>query len=81
MQRLTLPDGELRVWEPDSHVTDIGRMYVLDLLGVCLLIREREDGVYVHLDRDSDTATDPERDVIIEFDNGGETVHPAAERD
>lgn len=68
---------ELRVWEPDAAQNDRGRMYVLDALGVTLLVREREDGTYVHVDDDGDTHpfTGP---LLVEVNNGGEHAYGEA---
>jgi hypothetical protein len=49
-------------------------MYVLDVLGVSLLIRQREDGVYVHIDGDADSQqVSPV--LLVEVNNGGEAKH------
>jgi hypothetical protein len=71
---LPLPDGELRVFEPDTSQGDLGPMYVLDVLGVSLLIRQRADGVYVHLDGDA-TSHAVSSTLLVEVNNGGESEH------
>jgi len=38
---VALPDGQLRVWEPDTADNDLGRLYVLDVLGVDLKVWQR----------------------------------------
>jgi hypothetical protein len=76
---IALPDGVLRVWERQTH-EDLGRMYVLDVMGIDLLIRERPDGMYVHLDWDADSTPAGHRDLLIEVDNGGETFYPIQDR-
>jgi hypothetical protein len=77
---LTLPllgDGELRIFEPDRAEGDRGRMWVLDVHGVALRIRQRADGLYVHVD-DSDGASRPPAgvtDLLVEVRNAGEQEH------
>jgi hypothetical protein len=76
---LTVPlldAGELRVFEPDPAEGDLGRMWVLDVLGVSLLVRQRPDGVYVHVD-DGDATTPPEGAdaLLVEVRNAGESEH------
>lgn len=60
--------AELRVWEPNVHENDLGRMYVLEALGASAVIREREDGTYVHIE-DEGVIRKP---LLVEVNNGGE---------
>lgn len=60
--------GQVRVWESDTLQNDLGRMYVMDALGVSVLVREREDGTYVHIE-DEGVVRKP---LLVEVDNGGE---------
>lgn len=70
----SLADGQVRTWEQEVHSNDFGRMYVLDVFGVSLLIRQREDGLFIHIDRDAES--EPiEGDLIVEVNNGGENVY------
>lgn len=74
LTQLKLLGGELRIWEPgvhgDDNERDLGRMFVLEALGVSLLVRERQDGTYVHVE-DEGVIRKP---LLVEVDNGGE--HP-----
>ncbi len=61
-------------WDPDPDLGDLGPMYVLDVLGVCVSIRDRDDGLYVHLDT-TDTESprlQPDLPLVVEVNNGGE---------
>lgn len=61
-----LPDGKLHTYEATGD--DVSRMYVLDVLGVSLLIYLRDDGTpYVHVDREDDPGP-----LLVEVNNGGE---------
>jgi hypothetical protein len=71
---LALPEGQLRVYEPDPAAGDLGRMYVLDVLGISLLIRQRADGVYVHADSDATSAA-VSSTLLVEVNNSGESEH------
>lgn len=64
-------NAELRVWEPNPAEGDLGRMYVLEALGATLLVRERQDGTYVHVE-DEGVIRAP---LLVEVNNGGEQVH------
>jgi hypothetical protein len=66
-----LDDGELRVFAPDPAEGDLGRMWVLDVLGVLVLIRQRADGLYVHVDADA-TSQPVSTVLLVEVNNGGE---------
>ncbi|SRR6266540_1702081 len=71
---ITLPDGELRVWQPNAAQNDLGRMYVLDVLGVSVLVRQRDDGLYVHIDGDADSRqVSPV--LLVAVNNGDESEH------
>jgi hypothetical protein len=51
-------------------------MYVLDALGVSVLVRRRSASTYVHIDT-IDTATgQPLSPVLVEVNNGGESEYP-----
>jgi hypothetical protein len=67
---MPLADGELRIFEPDPAEGDLGRMYVLDVHGVALLVRERPDGLYVHLDGDA-TSQAVTSALLVEVNNRG----------
>lgn len=41
--RVKLPDGELRIFEPAADSDDASRMYVLDILGIDVLVRWVDD--------------------------------------
>jgi hypothetical protein len=71
---LPLADGELRVFAPDTSQGDLGPMYVLDVLGITVLLRQRADGVYVHLDGDA-TSDAVSSTLLVEVNNGGEQEH------
>jgi hypothetical protein len=76
---LTLPIldvGELRVFAPHPDDGDLGRMLVLDALGVSLSVRQRADGLYVHVD-DGEASTPPVgvADLLVEVRNAGESGH------
>lgn len=66
-----LADGQLRVFAADDG--DRGPMYVLDVLGVSALIRERDGDVYVHIETQDTTSEPPDRaiGVTYEVNNGG----------
>lgn len=48
--------GEVRVYQPEPFTDDASPMYVLDVLGVTVLVRRREGeggtDTYVHVDND-----------------------------
>jgi hypothetical protein len=67
-----LPDGYLRIWEPGVLQNTLGRMYVLDVLGVVTHIREREDGTYMQIDRAADSEVTDHPDLLVEVNDGGE---------
>lgn len=75
LTQLRLLGGELRVWEPGVHgdegERDLGRMYVLEALGVSLLVRERQDGTYVHVENEG-VVREP---LLVEVNNGGENAY------
>jgi hypothetical protein len=81
MAAVALPEGELRVFQPEPEAGDLGPMYVLDVLGVSLLIRQRADGMYVHID--GDAISDPPTGsveggtttLLVDVNNGGEQEH------
>jgi hypothetical protein len=73
LTQVTLADGNLRIWEPDPTVHDLGRMHVLDVLGVSLMIRERPDGIYVSIERDGDSPPARSGHLIVEVENTGAT--------
>lgn len=71
-------DASVQIFPPDAEAGDLGPMYVLDALGVSLLVRQRADGVYVHIDRDAESAPPAGTDdlpLIVEVNNGGENVY------
>ncbi len=71
---ITLPDGQLRVWERDAGQNDLGRMYVLDVHGVNVQVWQRSHGLYVHVGGDADSQ--PVSTVLlIEVNDGGESEH------
>jgi hypothetical protein len=51
-------------------------MLVLDALGVSLSVRQRADGLYVHVD-DGEASTPPVgvADLLVEVRNAGESGH------
>lgn len=70
---LLLPDGDLRQFPPNADADDLGVMYVLDVLGVTLLVRERDGDVYVHVDTADSTSVRPGgKPVTYEINNSGE---------
>lgn len=69
---IALPDGQLRIFEPDEDEGDLGRMYVLDVLGMSVLVHERSDGIYIHIDADPVSDPVPNSRLIYEVNNGGE---------
>lgn len=71
LHRVKVLGAELRVWEPDAMQNDRGRMYVLEALGTSLLVREREDGTYVHVENEG-VVREP---LLVEVNNGGENVY------
>src|SRR6266487_1908798 len=74
MATITLPDGQLRVWERDAGQNDLGRMYVLDVHGVNVQVWQRSHGLYVHVGGDADSQ--PVSTVLlIEVNDGGESEH------
>lgn len=69
-------DVQLREWPPNRDEGDVGVMYVLDVLGLNIIVRERDDSIYVHVDGDSVTeATRPGLAIAVEVNNGGEAIH------
>lgn len=69
---------DVRVFPPDPTAGDLGPMFVLDALGVSALVRQREDGMYVHIDRDAATeapAGTEGQPLIVEVNNGGENTY------
>jgi hypothetical protein len=71
---ITLPDGQLRVWERDAGQNELGRMYVLDVHGINIQVWQRSDGLYVHLGGDADSQ--PVSTVLwVEVNDGGESEH------
>jgi hypothetical protein len=69
-----LPDGQLRVWEPHAAQNDLGPMYVLDVFGITVLVRQRTDGLYVHIDGDAESQP-VSRVLLVEVQDGGESEH------
>lgn len=68
-----LPDGEVIVWEPDVDEGDLGRMYVLDVLGISVLVRERDGDVYVHVETTDALSDRPgDKPVAYEINNDGD---------
>jgi hypothetical protein len=52
---ISLPDGQLRIWEPDTADNDLGHLYVLGVLGVDVQVWQRSDGLCVHVGGDADS--------------------------
>lgn len=71
------PDIEVREWPPNTDEGDLGVMYVIDVLGVQITVRDRTDGLYVHVDvTDADRERlDPELPLIVEVNNSGENEY------
>ena len=61
-----LPDGQIRVWAQGHAGNDFGRMYVLDVHGVVITIKERQDGTVVDIDRDADSTPTDHPNLLIE---------------
>jgi hypothetical protein len=72
-----LPGGLVRVFEPVPASGDLGRMYVMDVFGMTLMIREREDGMYVAIDHDGESDPSPLTygPLGVEVNSGGEAAH------
>jgi hypothetical protein len=71
---ITLPEGQLRVWERDAGQNDLGRMYVLDVHGVNVQVWQRSDGLYVHVGGDADSQ--PVSTVLlVEVNDSSESEH------
>jgi hypothetical protein len=71
---ITLPEGQLRVWERDAGQNELGRMYVLDVHGVNVQVWQRSHGLYVHVGGDADSQ--PVSTVLlVEVNDGGESEH------
>lgn len=65
-------DGELRMFAPNTDEGDHGFMFVLDVFGVCVLVRERDSDVYVHIDTvDIETERPGNKPVTYEINNTG----------
>ena len=64
-------DAEVRIYPQAPGTDDASDMYVLDALGVTVLIRQRTDGsTYVHVDDDGmDAFKGP---LVYEIRNNGE---------
>jgi hypothetical protein len=77
MQTITIPGGEVRIYPAQPGTDDRSDMYVLDVLGHTLLIRQRPDGTFVHVDTDgyAPNAALPVAPLIVEVNNGGENVY------
>jgi hypothetical protein len=71
---MPLADGELRVYEPDPAQGDLSRRYVLDVLGVAMLVHHRPDGLYAHLDGDA-VSRQVSPVLLVEVNNAGEQAH------
>lgn len=70
-------DVHLREWMPNREEGDVGVMYVLDVLGLNIIVHENEDVVYVHIDS-NDAVTEASRpglSIAVEVNNSGETIH------
>lgn len=74
------PEVELRAWPPDETAGDLGIMYVLEALGVSIIVRDRADGLYVHLCTvDAETPRrQPHLPLVVEVNNGGENQYGEA---
>lgn len=74
----TFPDGEARGYEAAEG--DRSRMYVLDVLGISVLVHQRPDGrMYVHVET-TGTTSEPAagsagKAVAVEVNNGGENLY------
>ena len=71
LRTIALPEGQLRVWEQGAAQNDLGGMYVLDVLGVCVLIRQRDDGLSIQIDGDADSERVSPA-LLVSINNGGE---------
>lgn len=74
-----LPDGTLRIFEPDPEEGDRTRMYVLDVLGVSLMVYQKKNGrlfVYVDPDAGSDAPKGSRGLALaVEVGNSGENLY------
>jgi hypothetical protein len=72
-QAVKIPGGEVRVYPAAAGTNDASAMYVMDVLGVNVLVRARTDGTtYVHIDTDGNGEMLGR--LAYEVCNGGENV-------
>jgi hypothetical protein len=70
--RVELFGAAVQMYPPDRAEGDLGPMYVLDALGVSVLVRERHGDVYVHVDDDSATERPGDKPLTYEVNNSGQ---------
>ena len=81
-----LPDGIVKVFEADPDEGDRTRMYVLDVLGVSVMVYQRKDGRrFVHVDSLIPESALPEGSeglaLALEVNNGGDSYYGEDEED
>ncbi len=72
-----IPGGEVRVLPRSEQVGDRSDIYVLDVLGLTVLVRVRDGDTFVHIDGDG-MGEIQRMPVVVEVFNGGESSHGEA---
>src|SRR5262249_6865621 len=69
---IVIPGGEVRIWPASQGGGgDLSDSYVLDVLGLTVLVRVRKTDTFVHIDGDG-MAERQRMPVVVEVFNGGE---------
>lgn len=64
-------DAEIRVFPQNRDTDDASDMYVMDVLGVSVLVRQRTDGTtYIHVDNEESGSA-----LTVEVNNSGENEY------
>ena len=66
--------AEIRWYPANQEEDDHSDMYVVDVLGLSIVIRRRAGDTYIHVDT-QETAEQPRLPLAIEVDNGGEAAY------
>jgi hypothetical protein len=67
-----IPGGEVRILPRSQEAGDRSDLYVLDVLGLTVLVRVRDRDTFVHIDGDG-MGEIQRRPLVVEVFNGGET--------
>src|SRR5262249_3950293 len=69
-----IPGGEGRIFPASPEAGDRSDMYVLDVLGLTVEVRVRDQDTFVHIDGDGQGEIQ-RRPVVVEVFNGGENPY------